>query len=191
MEKLEQSLFDKIKDSIPESLHPALLGETLEEFIPHEDWEKAQAYLDEHQLGWRTSYIRPLTPWEYLLIDEIAVVKSNCGFAIKFTPKRGNPNFIQVGSELYGKVKEGDILDAHSIRLAGLYRSGETLYRIIGASDCGDPFFDIREQLKQEELWIETKRHIWMKYLRPLRDIQYRKEGWSDGRLIFLDMVPY
>jgi hypothetical protein len=191
MEKLEQGLFDKIKDNIPESLKPALLGEDIAEFIPHEDWEKAQSYLDEHQLGWRISYIRPLTPWEYLLIDEIAVVKSNCGFAIKFTPKRGNPSFIQVGSELYGKVREGDILDAHSIRLAGLYRSGETLYRIIGANDCGDPFFDIREQLKQEELWVETKRHIWMKYLRPLRDIQYRKEGWSDGRLIFLDMVPY
>lgn len=191
MEKLSKELFDKIKDNIPESLHPALLGETLEEFIPHKDWEKAQAYLDEHQIGWAVSYIRPLFPREYLLIDEITVVKSDYGLAVKFTPKRGDSHFIKVGSELYGKVKEGDILDAHNIRLAYLYRSGETLYRIIGANDCGDQFFDIREKLKQEELWVETKRYIWMRYLRPLRDVQYKKEGWSDGRLIFLDMVLY
>lgn len=191
MEKLSEELFSQVKDNIPESLHPALLGETLEEFIPHEDWDKAQAFLDEHQLGWRISCIRPLTPLEYLFIDEIKVVKSDCGLAIKFTPRRGNPSFIKVGSELYGKVKEGDILDAHNIRLAYLYRAGETLYRIIGANDCGDPFFDIREEIKQEELWVETKRYIWMRYLRPLRDIQYRKEGWSDGRLIFLDLIPY
>lgn len=191
MEKVEKSIFEKIKDHIPQSLHPALLGEDIAEFIPHEDWEKAQAFLDEHQPGWALSLVRPLTPLEYLLVEKATVVKSQFGFSIEFTLKKGEPSYIPASIGLIEKVEEGNTLDTHDIRLACLYNNGKIIYRIASADEYEEPFLDLRKQLKAERDWRETKYSIWDKYLRPLRNIQYKKEGWSDGRLIFLDMVLY
>lgn len=191
MEKLSKELFDKIKDNIPESLHPALLGEDIAESIPHEDWEKAQAFLDEHPIGWTISLVRDWMPVEYLAVEKVTVVSSNFGFSIKFDLKKGEPRFIPISSELIGKVKVGQVFNIHDLKLAYLSRNEETIYRIVSADNWKDPFLDLREQLKEEQTWRETKYSIWDKYLRPLRNEQYKKEGWSNGRLIFLDMVLY